>query len=240
MTRAPGDTVHTVRIQNPPSTTLRFVVGVCTLYALWSQRQLIAGFIFRASMQTEADGMESVTGIVLPIAIDFVIALGGFVIFAGSFGYSILADVAAGVFATIGNWATRAQLTARVRDAMAAAADVATAAAGSVAGTVAGTMGTGSSIAAATQAAVMVEPQSGTQAAWYPEDAQANRDRANAVPKMALPDFMAAVQMTLREHRDAIRAIADQLDETKPGAGGTSPPKEPPRRGRPKSTGGAS
>lgn len=104
-----GNTTHTITISEPPSRGLRFAIGCAILYTCWSNRRLIAGWLFSAvaPSATPPDGYGSVVGItalILPLAIDFVVALGGFGIFAATFGWRVIADVVTGIYATISNW----------------------------------------------------------------------------------------------------------------------------------------
>jgi hypothetical protein len=112
-----GNTTHTVTISEPPSRGLRFAIGCAILYACWSNRRLIAGWLFSAIAPNAPapDGYGSVvgvTGLLLPLAIDFVVALGGFGIFAATFGWRILADVVSGLYSTVSNWRTAQQAKA--------------------------------------------------------------------------------------------------------------------------------
>lgn len=209
VTRQPGDTVHTVQIKNPPSATLRFIVGVAILYAVWNQRALVAGWIFRSFRGESPEGMESITGIVLPLAIDAIIAVGGFGVFIATFGWGIFADIVSGIYATIANWSTKQQIAARVADAVGAASRAATSAAGIGAGAGA----TAAGIIAAGSATDLPPPES---------------------HGMDLSAFMAAVQSTLREQRDAIAELRDTLETRPPVVGSIAPSATPPRRGRPK------
>lgn len=104
-----GNTTHTVTISEPPSRGLRFAIGCAILYAVWANRRLIAGWLFStvAPNAPAPDGYGSVvgvTGLLLPLAIDFVVALGGFGIFAATFGWRIIADVVTGIYSTVSNW----------------------------------------------------------------------------------------------------------------------------------------
>lgn len=104
-----GTTTQTITISEPPSRGLRFAIGCAILYACWSNRRLIAGWLFStvAPSATPPDGYGSAVGItamVLPLLIDFVVALGGFAIFAATFGWRFIADIVGGVYSTVSNW----------------------------------------------------------------------------------------------------------------------------------------
>lgn len=112
------DTTNTITISEPPSRGLRFAIGCAILYACWANRRLIAGWLFStvAPNAPAPDGYGSVvgvTGLLLPLAIDFVVAIGGFGIFAATFGWRIVADVVQGIYATVSNWRNAQQATAR-------------------------------------------------------------------------------------------------------------------------------
>lgn len=118
------DTTHTVVIQEPPSKGLRFLVGVAMLYAFWANRRLIAGFVFStvAPQSTAPDGFSSVgtiTAVVVPLLVDFVVALGGGGIFIATFGWRVFSDIAAGTWQMVANWRTGQLMRARVAAAVA-------------------------------------------------------------------------------------------------------------------------
>jgi hypothetical protein len=104
-----GTTTQTITISEPPSRGLRFAIGCAILYTVWANRRLIAGWLFSAVAPNAPapDGYGSVvgvTGLLLPLAIDFVVALGGFGIFAATFGWKFIADIVGGVYSTVSNW----------------------------------------------------------------------------------------------------------------------------------------
>jgi len=116
------NTTHTVVIAEPPSKGLRFLVGVAMLYAFWANRRLIAGFVFStvAPQAAAPEGFASVgtvTGVLLPLLVDFVVALGGGGIFAATLGWRVFSDLAAGVFQAIANWRSGQAMRARVAQA---------------------------------------------------------------------------------------------------------------------------
>lgn len=118
------DTTHTVVMQEPPSKGLRFLVGVAMLYAFWANRRLIAGFVFStvAPQSTAPDGFSSVgtiTAVVVPLLVDFVVALGGGGIFIATFGWRVFSDIAAGTWQMVANWRTGQLMRARVAAAVA-------------------------------------------------------------------------------------------------------------------------
>lgn len=117
------NTTHTVVIAEPPSKGLRFLVGLAMLYAFWVNRRLIAGFVFSAvaPQQAAPEGfamVSTVTGVVIPLLVDFVVALGGGGIFAATMGWRVFSDLAAGAFAMIANWRNGQALRARVAQAL--------------------------------------------------------------------------------------------------------------------------
>lgn len=117
------NTTHTVVIAEPPSKGLRFLVGLAMLYAFWVNRRLIAGFVFSAvaPQQAAPEGfamVSTVTGVVIPLLVDFVVALGGGGIFAATMGWRVFADLAAGAFSMIANWRNGQALRARVAQAL--------------------------------------------------------------------------------------------------------------------------
>lgn len=117
------NTTHTVVIAEPPSKGLRFLVGLAMLYAFWVNRRLIAGFVFSAvaPQQAAPEGFASVstvTGVVIPLLVDFVVALGGGGIFAATMGWRVFSDLAAGAFSMIANWRNGQALRARVAQAL--------------------------------------------------------------------------------------------------------------------------
>ena len=117
------NTTHTVVVAEPPSKGLRFLVGLAMLYAFWVNRRLIAGFVFSA-MAPQAvapEGYQSVgtiTAVVIPLLVDFVVALGGGGIFAATFGWRIFSDIAAGTFQMVANWRNGQAVRARVAAAV--------------------------------------------------------------------------------------------------------------------------
>lgn len=138
------NTTHTVVIAEPPSKGLRFLVGMAMLYAFWVNRRLIAGFVFStvAPQQAAPEGFASVatvTGVVVPLLVDFVVALGGGGIFAATMGWRVFSDLAAGAFGMIANWrngqAIRARVAAAVTQGQTAANQAAQSAAMGTAGT---------------------------------------------------------------------------------------------------------
>lgn len=117
------NTTHTVVIAEPPSKGLRFLVGLAMLYAFWVNRRLIAGFVFSAvaPQQAAPEGfamVSTVTGVVIPLLVDFVVALGGGGIFAATMGWRVFSDLAAGAFSMIANWRNGQALRARVAQAL--------------------------------------------------------------------------------------------------------------------------
>lgn len=117
------NTTHTVVIAEPPSKGLRFLVGLAMLYAFWVNRRLIAGFVFSAvaPQQSAPEGfamVSTVTGVLIPLLVDFVVALGGGGIFAATMGWRVFSDLAAGTFSMIANWRTGQALRARVAQAL--------------------------------------------------------------------------------------------------------------------------
>ena len=117
------DTTHTVVIAEPPSKGLRFLVGVAMLYAFWANRRLIAGFVFSsiAPQAAAPEGFASVatiTAVVVPLLVDFVVALGGGGIFIATFGWRMFADIAAGCWQMVANWRTGQAMRARVAAAV--------------------------------------------------------------------------------------------------------------------------
>ena len=117
------NTTHTVVIAEPPSKGLRFLVGLAMLYAFWVNRRLIAGFVFAAvaPQQAAPEGfamVSTVTGVVIPLLVDFVVALGGGGIFAATMGWRVFSDLAAGAFSMIANWRNGQALRARVAQAL--------------------------------------------------------------------------------------------------------------------------
>jgi hypothetical protein len=212
-----GNTTHTVRIQEPPSRVLRFIAGVSILYAVWSQRGQIAAWIF-AGFQGDA-GFSSVTGVVLPLLVEFVIAVGGFGIFAASFGWGVLADIVSGIYATLAAWRVKAALAAGIQTAIGAASS----AAQTIAGTMAGGAATTTAAANATQAA----------------QSAANYGLPPPTEQFDLVRFAEQVQSTLRQQREAISNIAATVQklEKRASAGAALAPVAPvsptaPRRGR--------
>lgn len=123
MTTGNLNTTHTVVIAEPPSKGLRFLVGLAMLYAFWVNRRLIAGFVFSAvaPQQAAPEGfamVSTVTGVVIPLLVDFVVALGGGGIFAATMGWRVFSDLAAGAFSMISNWRNGQALRARVAQAL--------------------------------------------------------------------------------------------------------------------------
>ena len=117
------DTTHTVVIAEPPSKGLRFLVGVAMLYAFWANRRLIAGFVFSsiAPQSAAPEGFASVatiTAVVVPLLVDFVVALGGGGIFIATCGWRMFADIAAGCWQMVANWRTGQAMRARVAAAV--------------------------------------------------------------------------------------------------------------------------
>jgi hypothetical protein len=117
------NTTHTVVIAEPPSKGLRFLVGLAMLYAFWVNRRLIAGFVFSAvaPQQAAPEGfamVSTVTGVLIPLLVDFVVALGGGGIFAATMGWRVFSDLAAGAFSMIANWRNGQALRARVAQAL--------------------------------------------------------------------------------------------------------------------------
>jgi hypothetical protein len=117
------NTTHTVVIAEPPSRGLRFLVGLAMLYAFWANRRLIAGFLFSAVAPQAAapEGFASVgtvTAVLVPMLIDFVVALGGGGIFAATMGWRVFGDLVAGAFQMIANWRNGQQIKARVSQAI--------------------------------------------------------------------------------------------------------------------------
>lgn len=117
------NTTHTVVIAEPPSKGLRFLVGLAIMYAFWVNRRLIAGFVFSAvaPQQAAPEGfamVSTVTGVVIPLLVDFVVALGGGGIFAATMGWRVFSDLAAGAFSMIANWRNEQALRARVAQAL--------------------------------------------------------------------------------------------------------------------------
>ena len=117
------NTTHTVIVAEPPSKGLRFLVGLAMLYAFWVNRRLIAGFVFSAMAPQAAapEGYQSVgtiTAVVIPLLVDFVVALGGGGIFAATFGWRIFSDIAAGTFQMVANWRSGQAVRARVAAAV--------------------------------------------------------------------------------------------------------------------------
>jgi hypothetical protein len=134
------DTTHRVVIQEPPSKGLRFLVGMAMLYAFWANRRLIAGFVFStvAPQAATPDGFSSVgtiTAVVLPLLVDFVVALGGGGIFIATFGWRLFADIAAGCWQMVANWRTAQTMRARVAAAVSQASVTAQQSAGEAAQT---------------------------------------------------------------------------------------------------------
>lgn len=134
------DTTHRVVIQEPPSKGLRFLVGMAMLYAFWANRRLIAGFVFStvAPQVATPDGFSSVgtiTAVVLPLLVDFVVALGGGGIFIATFGWRLFADIAAGCWQMVANWRTAQTMRARVAAAVSHASVTAQQSAGEAAQT---------------------------------------------------------------------------------------------------------
>jgi hypothetical protein len=130
------NTTHTVVVAEPPSKGLRFLVGLAMLYAFWANRRLIAGFLFSsvAPNAMAPEGFQSVgtiTAVVIPLLIDFVVALGGGGIFAATLGWRVFADIAAGTFQMVANWrngqAVRARVAAAVSQSQASAVQTASA-----------------------------------------------------------------------------------------------------------------
>lgn len=137
------NTTHTVLIAEPPSKGLRFLVGMAMLYAFWVNRRLIAGFVFAsvAPQQAAPEGFASVatiTGVLVPLLVDFVVALGGGGVFAATMGWRVFSDIAAGAFQMVANWRNGQTIRARVAAAVTQGQTVATQAAQSVATATAG------------------------------------------------------------------------------------------------------
>ena len=212
-----GDTTHTVRIAEPPSRVFRFIVGVSILYAVWSQRGQIAAWVF-AGFSGEP-GFSSITGVVLPLLVEFVIAVGGFGIFAASFGWGVLADIVSGIYATLAAWRLKATIASGIQTAIGAATNAANNVAGTWAGTMATTAATTNAIQSAQSAAISSTPPPAQQ--------------------LDLVQFAEQVQLTLRGQRDDIAAIAAAVQQLqqKASAGAALAPVAPvssgaPRRGR--------
>jgi hypothetical protein len=134
------DTTHRVVIQEPPNKGLRFLVGMAILYAFWANRRLIAGFVFStvAPQAATPDGFSSVgtiTAVVVPLLVDFVVALGGGGIFIATFGWRLFADIAAGCWQMVANWRTSQTMRARVAAAVSQASVTAQQSAGEAAQT---------------------------------------------------------------------------------------------------------
>ncbi len=101
------NTTHTVKIEAPPSRVLRFLVGIALLWAVWACRGLIFQFCFNAMRGGDPNGLGSVTAIVLPLAIEFVIMLGSIAIFIGSLGWGVFMDVVGGIATTVQAWRSK-------------------------------------------------------------------------------------------------------------------------------------
>lgn len=128
------NTTHTVVLAEPPSKGLRFLVGLAMLYAFWANRRLIAGFVFSslAPQAAAPEGFQSVgtiTAVVIPLLVDFVVALGGGGIFAATFGWRVFSDIASGTFQMVTNWrngqAARARVAAAINHGQTAATQAA-------------------------------------------------------------------------------------------------------------------
>ena len=135
------NTTHTVVLAEPPSKGLRCLVGLAMLYAFWANRRLIAGFVFSslAPQAAAPEGFQSVgtiTAVIIPLLVDFVVALGGGGIFAATFGWRVFSDIAAGTFQMVTNWrngqAARARVAAAINQGQNAATQAAQANAGNV------------------------------------------------------------------------------------------------------------
>lgn len=176
------NTTHTVRFELPPSRIFRFCIGIAVIYAVISCRSIISGF-FQFKLGTTGDApFGSVTAVVLPLLIEFVIAIGSCALFIWSIGWGLLSDLVVGVYQTF-----------QVFRAQNFAAGAAASAARDSAGVAAGTVATVAATTAATTTA--------TSAASTPV----------APPVQQLPSFEARVQSTLRAHRDQLASLESKL-----------------------------
>lgn len=124
------NTTHTVRFELPPSRVARFCVGLAILYAVWACKATIARYVFSCC----SPGLESygsVTGVVLPLLIEFVIMIGSIAIFIGTIGWRTVVDIVGGVVMTVRAWRAR---SVAVQQAAAAATEGAQYAASNAAG----------------------------------------------------------------------------------------------------------
>ena len=136
-----NNTTHTIRFETPPSRILRFCVGIAGLYAIWACR----GFIFHAIYGLSSpEDLGSVTGVVVPLLIEFVIMFGSIFVFIFSIGWRVTADIFSGFSAMAQTWRSRSQA---VKEAALAAKESAEAAAGQTAGANAGATAVAAGIA---------------------------------------------------------------------------------------------
>lgn len=185
------NTTHTVRFELPPSRILRFCIGIAVIYAVISCRSLIAGFFqFRFSSSGDAP-FGSVTAVVLPLLIEFIIAIGSCALFIWSVGWGLLSDLIGGVYQTFQMF--RAQNFA---------ASAAASAARDSAGVAAGTVATVAATSAATNAAAE---------RWTPIDPSWTGRPPEPPPVQEVSNFASRVQATLRTHRDQLASLESKI-----------------------------
>lgn len=126
------NTTHTIRFETPPSRILRFSIGIAGLYAIWACRGLIFNAVYGLSTPNE---LGSVTGVVVPLVIEFVIMFGSILVFIFSIGWRVTVDVFSGIASMAQNWLSRSQA---VKEAALSAKESAEVSAGQSAGVNAG------------------------------------------------------------------------------------------------------
>lgn len=95
------NTTHTVIVKQQ-NRGFAFLVGIVTIFLLF--RWWLTGSLFSAidfgfrSAQGESEGLGSVTGVVLPIAVDIAIAIGGLMVAVFSGLWYTVFDLASGLF----------------------------------------------------------------------------------------------------------------------------------------------
>lgn len=187
------NTTHTVRFELPPSRILRFCIGIAVIYAVISCRSIISGF-FQFKLGATGDSpFGSVTAVVLPLLIEFVIAIGSCALFIWSVGWGLLSDLVGGIYQTF-------QMFRAQNFAASAAASAARDSAGVAAGTVATVAATSAAVGSAAQR-------------WTPTDPPWAGRPPEPPPVQQQPSFEARVQSTLRAHRDQLVSLESKISE---------------------------